>query len=154
MRKLTALLSLLLLTSCPPWVQARDLIETSAVYETTDVAISATDDTVVATSEAIALGGAEVLICITCSGDMTTSANSTTYQTNINRGTTAAGTDVGTKVVETIKVTATGTEAFYRKACETRSALASVQYNCSVKMAGADGTTTVNESTITVEVLR
>lgn len=134
--------------------QAAEVVQTTTVCSGTDVAITATDETVVATGAATPVKWNQFTVRVRVNGIMTTSANSTTYTVRIRRD-TLTGSALGDALAENIKVTAGGVESFALEATDVRSGeFSSMNYVGTVDMAGADATTTVGWSCITTDILR
>ncbi len=122
--------------------QASNVKQFCATADGTDVTITTTGETVVATLGGCTAPSNQINAALHCSGIVTTSANSTTYKMRIRR-TNVSGTALGDAVAETIKVTAGGTEAYSLDATDTRNAdIAGLVYVCTIEFAGADATGT------------
>lgn len=146
--------SLVLLFAFATEVHARALLSTETTCTATDVAVSTTDETVIATQTIRMPSGNSFLIRIRVYFTMTTSADSTTYTVKARRD-TIAGTVIGDAIAETIKVAAAATEAATFEFTEERSGqFAALTYVSTVDMAGATGATTVSQNCITVDILQ
>lgn len=143
MKRLLCLL--LLLAVCLPFnvsAQSGNVRNFCAIADGTDVTITTTAETVVATLSGCTVPGGTFSAGLHCSGIVTTSANSTTYKVRIRRS-SVSGTALGDAVAETIKVTAGGTEAYSLDVTDQQVAqLSQAVYVCTLEFAGADATST------------
>lgn len=146
-RAIIILLAAIIWYSCFP-AYADPVRNICATSDGTDVTITATTETVVATLAACPVPSSQIKALVRCSGIVTTSANSTTYKVRIRR-TNVSGTALGDAVAETIKVAAGSTEMYFLEATDQQNAdVSGVVYVCTLEFAGADATGTSKWSTI------
>lgn len=154
MRKIVAFtLVCFLFALVPSRTLGQAVYNVCSTFSGTDVPITTTAETVVATSEACRMPGRPVKLVVRVYGVMTTSTLSTTYTVRVRRD-SVSGTVLGDAIAENVKVTAGQTEAFTFAATDERAGnLNSALYVATIQMAGADATTTVGQAYIEVMVL-
>lgn len=151
---LTFTLVFLLYFLFPSFVYARALLSTETTCTGTDVSVSTTDETVMATQVVRIPQAVTFLVRVRIYFTMTTSAASTTYAIRARRE-SISGTALGDAIAETVKVTAGGVEAgFFEFTDERSGSFSALTYVSTVTMAGASGTTTVSQNCITVDILQ
>lgn len=152
MKKLVCLLVLLVAFATD--AHARALLATETTCTGTDVSVSTTDETVMATQVVRIPQAVTFLVRVRVYFTMTTSAASTTYAIRARRD-SVSGTALGDAIAETVKVTAGGVEAGFFEFTDERSGdFSALTYVSTVTMAGASGTTTVSQNCITVDILQ
>ena len=146
------------LTACvglvlPVPVHASDVQEVCATYSATDVSVTTTAETVVATSDVCTAPQRPFLAVIKTSFTITTAASSATYKVRIRRA-TLTGTALGDAISRTIQVAAGGIEEVNFVVAENRGPdISTVQYVATIEIASAAGTSTVGEAYIEVMLL-
>lgn len=138
-RRLWVLVALLLFAGLTtPRTAAQGFTQYGFTTFTTDVVITTTTETTVVASPPVTAPRDTDDVCIIAWAQLTTGTMTTTVTPRIRQGAAATGTLVGEANAETIKVAAAGTEPFYTMVCETRSNVATVQYNFTLQQAAAN----------------
>jgi len=154
MRRFGAVLCIALVLAglLTPRVAAQGFTQYGFTTFTTDVAVTTTTETSVIASPAVTAPRDSDDVCVIAWAQLTTGTMTTTVTPRIRQGTTTGGTLVGEANAETIKVAAAGTEPFYAMVCETRSNVATVQYNFTLQQASANANGTALQGGILVLV--
>lgn len=151
MKKLLCIL--LLITFCVTPAHSQQVYNTCATFSGSDVTITTTAETVVATSEACRMPGRPVKLIVRVYGVVTTSADSATYKVRVRRD-SVSGTALGDAIAQTVLVTAGGTEPFVFMATDERAGtLNSVVYVATLEIASASANSTVGQAYIEVMIL-
>jgi len=129
-----------------------DLSEFDVNVVTADTALVTTAETVVVSSNVVAIPREDALVAIIAWALLTLGTATTTVTPRIRRGTTTAGTAVGEANAETIKTAAGSTEPFFKIAFEQVSAAGTVQYSLTLAQAAATGNGSALEAGILVFV--
>lgn len=139
--------------SLTPYARSANVEEACITFSTTDVPITTTAETVVATSEACTAPGRAFKAAIKASFLLTTSAGSATYKVRIRRE-TLTGNIVGDEIARTIQVPAAGTEEVTIMVAEERAGnVNKVVYVATIEIASASAESTVGEAYIEVLLL-
>ncbi len=116
----------------------------------TDVTLVTTTETVIITSDLIALPSETVLVYVLGWAQLTSGAATTTVTPRLRRGAAITSPLLGEANAETIKTAAGSTEAFIIALTETVQNLATVQYSLTLQQAAATGDGTVLQASILV----
>lgn len=136
-----------------PLAHSQAVYNVCSTFSGTDVVITTTAETVVATSEACRMPGRPVKLIVRVYGVVTTGTGSATYQVRVRRD-SLTGTVLGDAIAQTVLVAAGGTEPFEITVTDERAGnLNSVTYVATLEIASASGNSTVGQAYIEVMIL-
>lgn len=124
--------------------------EGAANYSSTNVTLATTAETVILTSDPIALPFDAVQALILAWAQLTTGTATTTVTPRIRRGTLITDPLVGEANAENVKAAAGSTEPFLIMVAEDLTRLDRVQYSLTLQQAAATGDGTVLQASILV----
>ena len=130
-----------------------DIYEKEVVYQSADVNIPTTTETVVVSSGPVRAPVPTFRAHVQAWFQIATGAGTTGFTPRIRRGTATSGTLVGQAISMIIVAAAGSQEMQFIDVVEERAGEASVEYSLTVEQGGATGNGTVLQAAISVEIL-